>query len=52
MQVDLRILPTKIFFRTSTVFFLLSFKYHGVFWNQLEDYIGQDDIDMTEVILL
>ena len=55
VQIDLRILPTKIFFfQTSTVAVFLPFlKCHVVFQDQSEDYIGEEDIvDMTEVIVL
>ena len=44
MQVDLRIPPTKIFFKTSTVLFPPFLKYHIVFQDQSKDYIRKDDI--------
>ena len=46
--------PAKVFFfQTTIVFFPSFFKYHVVFLDQLEDYIGEDDmIDMNEVNVL
>ena len=53
MQMDLKILPTKLFFfKTSTVFFPPLFKYHVIFQDQSEDCIDEDDIiDIAEVIV-
>ena len=51
MQVDPRIIPTKdfFFFQTSTFFFHC---FLGVFQDWSEDYIGEDDIDMIQVIVV
>ena len=43
MQLDLRI-PHEDFFQSSTVLFPPFFKYHVVFQDQSEDYIGEEDI--------
>ena len=54
MQVNLRVLLTKVFFfQTRTVFFSTIFTYHVIFQDQSEDIVditGEDDIlDVTVV---
>ena len=50
MQVDPRIIPTKDFFLSNQHCFCHCFL--AVFQDWSEDYIGKDDIDMIQVIVV
>ena len=52
MHMSIRIFPSNVFSRETQCFPPI-FKYHNVFQNHSEDYIGNDDIiDINEVIVL